>query len=56
MGSRRRSAALDLVLADGLGRRVLGVLDPELYNAARVGIGAFGVVTAVTLQCEPLFC
>ena len=28
---------------------------PELFAAARVGLGALGVVTAVTLQCEPAF-
>ncbi|MBS0474780.1 MAG: FAD-binding protein [Proteobacteria bacterium] len=27
---------------------------PEVYNAARVGLGAFGVVTQVTLQNQPL--
>ncbi|MDR3507811.1 MAG: D-arabinono-1,4-lactone oxidase [Caulobacteraceae bacterium] len=28
--------------------------NPEIYNAARVGLGAFGVVTEVTLQNQPL--
>ena len=28
---------------------------PELFDAARVSIGALGVITAVTLQCEPAF-
>ncbi|MFI4934480.1 MAG: D-arabinono-1,4-lactone oxidase [Caulobacterales bacterium] len=27
---------------------------PEIYNAARVGLGAFGVITEVTLQNRPL--
>ncbi|SNS79097.1 D-arabinono-1,4-lactone oxidase [Sphingopyxis indica] len=27
---------------------------PEIFNAARVGVGAFGVVTQVTLQNQPL--
>ena len=27
---------------------------PEIYNAARVGLGAFGVITEVTLQNQPL--
>jgi L-gulonolactone oxidase len=46
---------LQLVLADGSVVDVSASSDPDLYRAARVGIGAFGVVTAVTLQCEPLF-
>ena len=29
--------------------------DPQLFLAARVGIGALGVVTAVTLRCPPLY-
>ena len=53
-------AALELVLADGSivtwsaggsgGSRSNGPLD-----AARVGLGALGLVTAVTLQAEPLY-
>jgi L-gulono-1,4-lactone dehydrogenase len=46
---------LELVLADGSTVEVSESSDPELYNAARVGLGAFGIITAVTLQCEPLF-
>jgi L-gulonolactone oxidase len=29
--------------------------EPDLFAAALVGVGAFGIVTEVTLQCEPLF-
>jgi L-gulono-1,4-lactone dehydrogenase len=29
--------------------------DPELFSVARVGVGALGVVTKVTLQCVPAF-
>jgi L-gulonolactone oxidase len=47
--------ALQLVLADGSVVEVSPTSDPELFEAARVGIGAFGIITAVTLQCEPLF-
>ncbi len=28
---------------------------PDLFAAARVGLGALGIITAVTLQCEPAF-
>ncbi len=46
---------LQLVLADGSVVECGPDDDPELFQAARVGLGAFGVVTAVTLQCEPVF-
>ena len=29
--------------------------EPEIFACARVGLGVLGVVTQVTLQCEPLF-
>lgn len=29
--------------------------DPEAFAAARVGLGALGVITEVTVQCEPAF-
>jgi L-gulonolactone oxidase len=29
--------------------------DPELFHVARVGLGATGIVSTVTLQCEPAF-
>ncbi len=45
--------AFELVLADGSVVEVTPGSD--LWDAARVGVGAFGVLTAVTLQCEPLF-
>jgi L-gulonolactone oxidase len=50
-----RIVALRLVTADG------SVLDcspdshPEVFAAARVGLGALGVVSTVTLQCVPAF-
>jgi L-gulonolactone oxidase len=46
---------LQLVLADGSVVDVSATSDPDLFAAARVGVGAFGVVTAVTLACEPRF-
>nr|WP_062334172.1 D-arabinono-1,4-lactone oxidase [Herbidospora sakaeratensis] len=45
-------AALDLVLADG---STATVAEGDLFDAARVGLGALGVVTAVTFRVEPAF-
>lgn len=47
--------ALELVLADGDLVRCDRGHDPKLFDAARVGLGAFGVLTAITVQCEPAF-
>ena len=47
--------ALDLVLADGSAVSCSASVRPELYAAARVGLGALGVVSAVTLRCVPSF-
>jgi L-gulono-1,4-lactone dehydrogenase len=46
---------LQLVLADGSVVECGPDDDPDLFESARVGLGAFGVVTAVTLQCEPAY-
>jgi L-gulono-1,4-lactone dehydrogenase len=56
--------ALELVLADGEVVTVRGdgegkirdeVSERDLFDAARVGLGALGVVTAVTFRVEPSF-
>ena len=47
-------AAVELVLADG-SERTLTEADGDLLRAARVGLGALGVVVAVTLRCVPAF-
>ena len=44
--------AIELVLGDGSERELTG---GDLLRAARVGLGALGVVTAVTLRCVPSF-
>jgi L-gulono-1,4-lactone dehydrogenase len=46
---------LQIVLADGSVVDCSADVEPDLYNAALIGLGAFGLVTAVTLQCEPVF-
>jgi FAD-linked oxidoreductase len=47
--------ALELVLADGSVVTCSPTERPELFAAARVSIGALGVITTVTLQCVPLY-
>ncbi|GAA0370764.1 D-arabinono-1,4-lactone oxidase [Microbispora corallina] len=43
---------LDLVLADG---SAATVREGDLFDAARVGLGALGIITAVTFRVEPAF-
>jgi FAD-linked oxidoreductase len=47
--------ALTLVLADGSTLECSQEADPDLLRAARVGLGALGVVAEVTLRCVPAF-
>jgi L-gulono-1,4-lactone dehydrogenase len=44
---------IELVLADGSVRELNG--DGDLLRAARVGVGALGAISAVTLRCVPAF-
>jgi FAD-linked oxidoreductase len=46
-------AAIELVLADGSVRELDE--DGDLLRAARVGVGAVGAISAVTLRCVPAF-
>ena len=46
---------MELVLADGSVRQLSAATDPELLRAARVGVGALGAISAVTLRCVPAF-
>ncbi len=46
---------LEVVLADGTLTRCSPTERPALFEPARVGVGAFGVLTSVTLQCVPAF-
>ncbi|MGW5050845.1 D-arabinono-1,4-lactone oxidase [Actinokineospora sp. NPDC004072] len=54
-GLATQIAALDLVLADGSAVTCSPDERPELFAAARIGLGALGVITAVTLRTEPAF-
>jgi FAD-linked oxidoreductase len=47
--------SLELVLADGSLVTCSASARPELFAAARIGLGALGVVTSVTLRCVPSF-
>jgi L-gulonolactone oxidase len=46
---------LQLVTADGSLLDCSPTENPEIFGAARIGLGALGVITSVTLQCEPAF-
>ncbi|MFJ6086806.1 D-arabinono-1,4-lactone oxidase [Streptomyces sp. NPDC092369] len=46
---------LELVTADGSLLRCSASLNPEVFAAARVGLGALGIVSALTFAVEPLF-
>jgi FAD-linked oxidoreductase len=46
---------IELVLGDGSIRHLGPSTDPELLRAARVGVGALGAISAVTLRCVPAF-
>ncbi|MFB7513496.1 D-arabinono-1,4-lactone oxidase [Streptomyces sp. NPDC056144] len=54
-GMATQVRALKLVLADGTSVRCSADARPELFRAARVGLGALGVITEVTLQCVDQF-
>jgi FAD-linked oxidoreductase len=59
-GSRLRNLSaglreVELVAADGTQLRVSKDDDPDAWRAARVSVGALGVVTAMTLQTVPAF-
>ncbi|MFE5854495.1 D-arabinono-1,4-lactone oxidase [Streptomyces sp. NPDC056500] len=47
--------ALELVTADGTVLHCSATEHPEVFAVARVGLGALGVVTAITLAVEPVF-
>jgi L-gulonolactone oxidase len=47
--------SLELVGADGSTLEVSGKSDPDAWRAARVSIGALGVVTAMSLKTVPAF-
>ena len=46
---------LSLVLADGSVLRCSPTVEPDVFESARVSLGALGVISTVTLQCVPAF-
>jgi len=46
---------LQIVLADGTVVDCDAQTEPELFSAARIGLGALGILTEVTLQCVPAY-
>jgi len=54
-GLATQVTSLELVLADGSVVSCSATSRPELFAAARIGLGALGVITAVTLRCVPSF-
>ncbi|AKL73040.1 FAD-linked oxidoreductase [Actinobacteria bacterium IMCC26256] len=47
--------SLELVTANGDLVTCSPTEEPELFECARIGLGVFGIITKVTLQCEPAF-
>ncbi|HEV2636929.1 MAG TPA: D-arabinono-1,4-lactone oxidase [Actinocrinis sp.] len=48
-------AGLEIVLADGSVVACNAAEHPDLFEAARIGLGCIGVITAVTFRTEPTF-
>ncbi|ATL31004.1 D-arabinono-1,4-lactone oxidase [Streptomyces formicae] len=47
--------ALELVTADGSVLTCSAAENPDVFAAARIGLGALGVITAITFAVEPVF-
>jgi L-gulono-1,4-lactone dehydrogenase len=54
-GIATQVAAFELVLADGSVVTCSPAEQPDLFAAGRVGLGAFGVLSTVTLRTEPAY-
>ena len=54
-GIATQVAGLEMVLADGSVAQCSASERPDLWSAARVGLGALGIITRVSLRCVPLF-
>jgi L-gulono-1,4-lactone dehydrogenase len=47
--------AMELVLADGSVREISAATDPEAIEAARIGLGALGLIYSVTVRTVPAY-
>jgi L-gulonolactone oxidase len=54
-GLATQVVGLDLVLADGSVVATSAQEERDLFDAARLGLGALGLISTVTLQCVPAF-
>lgn len=54
-GLATQVVALELVTADGATLRCSPAENPDLFEAARLGLGAVGVVTTMTIACVDAF-
>ncbi len=54
-GLAAQIVAVTMVAADGVILRISETENPELLPAARLGLGALGILVEVTLQCVPVF-
>ena len=46
---------IQLMRADGVLMRLNAKNDAEVFDAARVSLGAFGIIISVKIQCETAF-
>jgi len=54
-GLATQVAGMRLVAGDGSVLECSAEQEPEVFHAARVGLGALGIISTVTLQCVPAF-
>jgi L-gulonolactone oxidase len=54
-GIATQITGLRIIAADGSVIECSADKEPDVFNAARVGLGALGLVSAVTLKCEDAF-
>ncbi|HEX7738932.1 MAG TPA: D-arabinono-1,4-lactone oxidase [Marmoricola sp.] len=48
-------AGMDLVTGDGTTMRLSAQENPDVFAVARLGLGALGIITSITMAVEPVF-